>query len=63
MSEGDVAKRRNEVDWTRFGLAEDVRGSRHQPSKYTTIDDKEADSTNEHVRELFDEEQVGILTS
>lgn len=63
MNEEDGARRRNEVDWTRFGLAEQVKGERHHPPKYTSINDNKVELGSQHVRELFDEDQVGFLTS
>lgn len=57
MNEEDGARRRNEVDWTRFGLAEQVKGERHHPPKYTSINDNKVELGSQHVRELFDEDQ------
>lgn len=50
------ARRRNEVDWTRFGLAEEVNGTRHSPN-YSSINENKANTGSQQVRELFDEDQ------
>lgn len=64
MNDEDRARRRNEVDWTRFGLAEEVkRERRHPPPKYSSVNENKVESGRQDVRELFDEDQVGFLTS
>lgn len=55
MNDSNRTRRRNDVNWSRFGLAENV-----QSSKQHELASNETESNNQsrkqHVRELFDEE-------
>ena len=52
MAEINGTRRRNDVNWSRFGLAENI-----QSSKQASNENKSDEQTrSQHVRELFDEE-------
>ena len=55
MNDSNGARRRNDVNWSRFGLAENVQSSKqHVPASNETESNDQ--SRKQHVRELFDEE-------
>ena len=55
MTEGNGARRRNDVNWSRFGLAENVQSSKQHVQ--ASNENERNDQPRDHVvRELFDEE-------
>ena len=55
MTESNGTRRRNDVNWSRFGLAENVQSSKHHVQASNTKEQNEQ-TRSQHVRELFDEE-------
>jgi hypothetical protein len=55
MTESNGARRRNDVNWSRFGLAENVQTSK-QHVKASNENERSEQTRSHVVRELFDEE-------
>lgn len=55
MSDENPTRKRSEVNWSRFGLAENVQRSK-QHVKHSDKHEGNGQGHNQHVRELFDEE-------
>ncbi|XP_028405963.1 solute carrier family 12 member 8-like [Dendronephthya gigantea] len=55
MTDNNGARRRNDVDWSRFGLADNVESSK-LPEQATNPNGSKDQASSQHVRELFDEE-------
>ena len=55
MTDSDGTRRRNDVNWSRFGLAENVQSSKQHVIASNETESKDH-SRSQHVRELFDEE-------
>lgn len=55
MTDSNGARKRNDVDWSRFGLADNVESPK-LPDQATKANGEKDQTSNQHVRELFDEE-------
>jgi hypothetical protein len=60
MTESNGARRRNDVNWSRFGLAENVQTSK-QHVKASNENERSEQTRSHVVRELFDEEVWHLL--
>ena len=59
MTDSNGTRKRNDVNWSRFGLAENVQSSK---ASVQASNEKESNEQprSQHVRELFDEEVTRI---
>lgn len=59
MTDSDGTRRRSDVNWSRFGLAENVHSSKQHVVASNETESKDQ-ARSQHVRELFDEEVTCI---